>query len=189
MNKPAALLVSAAAASTLLWAGTLSAAAPPNGGTVSIEVEATNGSYDDATPAFVDAVAEALGERGFTILQEPGHAAYVAELILSRVEVGTGSAKVSTESAAVMPGNALSVGAAINVPLPSNKRKLVPLQRVRLEIRLKRRGQEGYVWQGGAVTVRAAGTHNGSPSVLAPELGEAVLRSYPVSSIGVISVP
>ena len=183
-------MVAAAMALVPIWGGSLSAAAPPSGGTISIEPRNVGGDYDASTPVFVNAAGEALAAKGFTILEDPGHAAYVAELILSRAEVGTGSAKVSTGGAAVTPGGAYgSVGAGVIIALPTGKSRLVPLQRTRLELRIRKRGEEAVVWDGAAVTVRAAGTRKGADEVVASNLSEAVLRSYPAEPANVIGVP
>jgi hypothetical protein len=185
--------VSAAAAAMLLahiCGGSLSAAVPPNGGTISIEPKTGNGDYDPSTPSFVNAAGEAFAARGFTILEDPGHSAYVVELTLTRAEVGTGSAKVQAGRAAVMPGGAGgSVGAGVFIPLSTGKSRLVPLQRTQLEIRIRKRGEEGVVWTGAAVTVRAAGTRKGADDVVASDLSEALLRTYPGEPEGVVGVP
>lgn len=188
--KRRAVPVVAAATALVLWGGSLSAAPPPSGGTISIEPKSVDGDYDASTPAFVNAAGEALAAKGFTILEDPGHAAYVAELVLSRADVGTGSAKVSTGGAAVTPGGAYgSVGAGVIIPLPTGKSRLVPLQRTRLELRIRKRGEEAVVWDGAAVTVRAAGTRKGADEVVASNLSEAVLRSYPAEPAALIGVP
>lgn len=190
MNNRSALFMVAAMALVPVWGGSLSAAAPPNGGTISIEPKTADGDYDSATPSFVNAASEALAAKGFTILEDPGHSAYVAELILSRVEVGTASAKASAGSSAVTPGGAYgSVGAGVIIPLPTGKSRLVPVQRTRLEMRIRKRGEEGVVWQGVAVTVRPAGTKKGANDVVASDLSEAVLRSYPAEPKDIVGVP
>lgn len=172
-----------------LAGGTSARATPPNGGTISIESAAIDGDDDELRAAFVSAAGEALGKRGFTILQDRGHAAYVAALTISRVEVGTGLAKVATGHATISPGNAgASAGAGIFVPISTAKTRQVALQRTRLDIRIRKRGQEGLVWQGAAVTVRAAGTR-GAGDMLASDLSEALLRSYPASFTTVVGVP
>jgi hypothetical protein len=185
--------VSAAAAALFLayiYGGSVSAAVPPNGGTISIEPKTGNGDYDSSTPTFVNAAADALAARGFTVLEDPGHSAYVVELTLTRAEVGTGSAKVQAGRAAVMPGGADgSVGAGVFIPLSTGKSRLVPLLRTQLEIRIRKRGEEGVVWNGAAVTVRAAGTRKGADDVVASDLSEALLRTYPAEPEGVVGVP
>ena len=140
-------------------------------------------------PSFVTAAGEALGTKGFTILTDTGHSAYVAELILSRVDVGTGSAKAGKDGSSVAPSTSGSVGGGVTVPLSTGKSRLVSLQRIRLEMRIRRRGDERAVWDGAAITVRAAGTRNGADERVAADLSEAVLRSYPATIVGVVSVP
>ena len=190
MDKRIASMLAAAMALVPIWGDLLFAAAPPNGGTISIEPKTADGDYDSATPSFVNAASEALAAKGFTILEDPGHSAYVAELILSRVEVGTGTAKASAGSAAVTPGGAYgSVGAGVVIPLPTGKSRLVPLQRTRLEMRIRKRGEEDVVWDGVAVTVRPAGTKKGANEVVASDLSEAVLRTYPAEPKDIVGVP
>jgi len=185
--------VSAVAAALLLApipGGSLSAAVPPNGGTISIEPKTGDGNYDPSMPSFVNAVSEALAAKGFTILEDPGHSAYVVELTVSRAEVGTGSAKVPTGRAAAFPGGANgSVGAGVVIPLSTGQSRLVPLQRTQLQMRIRKRGEEGIVWDGAAVTVRPAGTRKGSDDAVASDLGEALLRTYPAQPESVVGVP
>ena len=140
---------------------------------------------------FVVAANEALGAKGFTILPVPGHSAYVAELTLTRTDIGTSTVKALTGSSSsvtpgVVPG---AVGAGATVPLATGKSRLVALQRIRLEIRIRKRGEDGTVWNGAALTVRAAGTRKGADEMVAADLSEALLRSYPAEMGGVVSVP
>jgi hypothetical protein len=189
MNKCPALIVAAAMALAPMWGGSLSAAAPPSGGTISIEAKAADGDYDSSAPSFVSAAGEALAAKGFTILQDSGHAAYVAELILSRVEVGTGSAKARAGRSAITPGGISGVGAGVSIPLSTGESRLVPLLRTRMEIRIRKRGEEDVVWHGAAVTIRAAGTRKGADDVVASDLSGALLRSYPAEPEDVVGVP
>lgn len=186
MNKMAIFILAGTMALAPLWA----AAPPPGGGTISIEPKTGDGEYDPATPSFVNAASEALAGKGFTILEDPGHAAYIAELILSRVDVGTGSAKVPASRSAFLPGGASgSVGAGITIPLSTGKSTLVPLQRTQVEVRIRKRGEPAIVWHGTAVTVRAVGSQKGGDEAIASALSEAVLRSYPAEPNDVVGVP
>jgi hypothetical protein len=190
MKKSPVLAITAATLLLSVWGGSLSAAAPPNGGTISIEPKTGDGNYDASTPAFVNAASETLAAKGFTILEDAGHAAYVLELVLTRAEVGTGSAKVQAGRAGVTPGGAFgSVGAGVVLPLSTGKSRLVPLQRTRLEMRIRKRGEEGAVWNGTAVTVRPAGTRKGADDVVASDLSQALLRVYPAEPEGIVGVP
>jgi hypothetical protein len=184
--------VSIAAAMVLasICGGSLSAASPPKGGTISIEAR-TAGADDPSMRSFVIAAGEALGAKGFTILTEPGHAAYVAELTLTRVDLGTSKAKALTgSSSSITPGAVPgAVGAGATVPLATGKSRLVALQRIRLEIRIRKLGEDSTLWDGAALTVRAAGTRKGADEIVAADLSEAVLRSYPAETGDVIGVP
>ncbi|WP_162875462.1 hypothetical protein [Sphingomonas crusticola] len=189
MTKRPVWILAAVLAVTAIWGGALSAAAPP-GGTISIEPKTGDGEYDPSTPAFVSAATEALAARGFTILEDPGHSAYVVELILSREAVGTGTAKVATGKSAMMPGGVGgSVGAGITIPLSTGQSTLVPLQRTRLEMRIRKRGDAAVVWDGAAVTVRAVGSRRGADALVASDLSQAVLRSYPAQPADAVGVP
>jgi len=165
-------------------------AAPPAAGTISVEVKPADAELAPSVQAFVNAADEALAAKGFTILEQPGHAAFEAELSLSRERVGTGSAKVPAERAVVTPGDSPDrVGAGIRIPLRTGKSQLVPLERTRLEFRIRKRGEEAVMWQGTAVTVRAGGTQKGEDEVVASDLAEAILRGYPAQPQEVIGVP
>ncbi len=190
MNKRAILIMAGAMALMPVWGGAVSAADPPAGGTISIEPKTADGEYDSSVRTFVGAASEALASKGFTILEDAGHAAYVAELVLSRVEVGTGTAKASAGHSDASPGGpGSSVGAGVVIPLPTGKSRIVPLQRIRLDLHIRKRGESGIVWDGAAVTVRAAGTKKGADETVASDLSEALLRSYPAQPEGVVGVP
>jgi hypothetical protein len=167
----------------------LLAAPAPGGGTISIEPETPAEPGDRAAPVFAAAIGAALAEKGFTILQDPGHSAYVADLSVSRTDVGTGSAKVATRGGSVTPGASRGVGAGLSVPLPSGRERTVALQRIQLQLTIRRRGAPAVLWQGVAITVRAAGTEQGSSEQVAASLGEAVLRGYPNPPQGIVTVP
>jgi hypothetical protein len=189
MNRYAVPILAAAMALVPLWGGA-PAATPPNGGTISIEPKTGDGEYDPSTAAFVGAASDALAAKGFTILPDPGHAAYVAELVLSRVDVGTGSAKVRAGKAGGTRGGSYgSVGAGITVPFTTGETRLVPLQRIQVEMRIRKRGEPEVIWNGAAVTVRAAGTRKGADDMVAADLSTALLRSYPVRIEEVVGVP
>jgi len=190
MNKGVILAVASALALMSMSSAAGAAAAPPEGGTISIEPKTADGDYESSMPSFVNAATEALAAKGFTILEDRGHAAYIGELTLSRVEVGTGTAKASAGRTNAMPGGAGgSVGVGVIIPLPTGKSTLVPLQRTRLELRIRKRGEEATVWDGAAVTVRPAGTKKGADEVVAADLSTAMLRSYPAVPEGVVGVP
>jgi len=190
MAKSIVLIVAGVMALAPICGGRLAAAEPPSGGTISIQPKTADGDYESSMPTFVNATTEALAAKGFTILEDPGHAAYVGELTLARAEVGTGTAKASAGRMDAMPGGAGgSVGAGVVIPLPTGKSRLVPLQRVQLGLRIRKRGEAAIVWQGAAVTVRAAGTKKGADDVVATDLSNALLRSYPVQPEDVVGVP
>jgi len=190
MRKGAVAIVTAGMVLASMWGGSLSAASPPSGGTISIEPRAGEGDASAMRP-FVVAANEALGAKGFTILPDSGHSAYVAELTLTRVDLGTSKAKAligssSSVTPGVVPG---AVGAGATVPLATGKSRLVALQRIRLEIRIRKRGEDSILWDGAALTVRAAGTRKGADEIVAADLSQAVLRSYPAEPGDVVGVP
>jgi len=190
MKKRAVLIAAAAMAFLPILGGAAMAADPPAGGTVSIEPKTTDGDYDPSLRIFVGAAADALASKGFTILEDPGHSAYVAELALSRTEVGTSTVKGSAGHVGPMPGGAGgSVGMGVVVPFATGNSRIVPLQRVRLELRIRKRGADEVVWNGAAVTVRPAGTKKGADETVATDLTQALLRGYPAIPEGVVGVP
>ncbi|NIJ06582.1 hypothetical protein FHS31_000164 [Sphingomonas vulcanisoli] len=177
-----------AAMAFIALAGSPSLADPPPGGTIAIEPKTSSGEYDPALPAFVNAATEALSTKGFTILDDTGHAAYVAELILSRADVGTGLGKGSARTS-VAPGGAPGVGAGVTIPLSTGQSQLVPLQRTQIELRIHKRGEPAVVWKAAAVTVRQLGTRRATTDAVAADLSEALLRSYPAQPEDIVGVP
>ena len=181
--------LAAALAFAAIPGGLLAAAAPPAGGTISLAPKTSDGEYDPSMTSFVEAATEALGAQGFTIL-DADHAAYSADLILSRDDVGTGTAKIARGRASAAPGGAFgSVGAGVVIPLPTGKSSLVALQRTRLQLQIRKRGEPDIIWDGAAVTVRAAGTVKGADGKVAADLSNALLRSYPGQPVTDIGVP
>lgn len=166
------------------------AAAPSSPATISVEPGSVEPDLVSSTPVFVEAVGKALADREFTLLGEPGHARFVADLRLVRVEVGTTTAKVPVERpTAVAGGFPTRVGGSLNFSLPTNKTKTMPLQQTRLEIRIRKRGEENVMWHGAAMTVRSPGTPEGKEAAVASDLSEAIFRNYPDQSETLISVP
>lgn len=163
--------------------GAVAAAPPPNGGTIAIEPKTADGEYDPSLHVFADAASEALATKGFTVLDPTMHTAYVAELTLSRAAVGTGLAKD--------PGGA-SVGVAgtgLVVPFSTGRSNVTTLQRTRMELRIRKSGDENAVWEGAAVTVRATGTRKGADETVASDLSGALFSGYPAVPTEVVGVP
>lgn len=191
MIKNLGLIAAAALASAPMNGAVLRAAPPaasqagppPSGGTISIEAHTADGSIDPALPSFVDAAAQALTARGFTVFEDPGHAASVVELVLSRGVVGTGMGRLPGQ-----PGVS-PFGTGLSVPLSTGSSDLVSVRRTRLEMRFSRRGEPGLVWDGAAVTVRNTSLRNGGARAVAADLIRALLESYPVEPKGVVGVP
>lgn len=181
----------AAATSALvaIGAGSAATAGPPQGGTITVEQAAAGVPAVGVAPAYIDAVSGALSAKGFTILADPGHSAYVAELSIGSTDVGTGSAKLPRERETIVPGASGGVGGGIVIPLSGQRSRSVPLRRFTLELRIRKRGQEVIVWRGAAVTVRAAGTGQGADEAIAASLSNAILAGYPVEPQGVVGVP
>ena len=160
----------------------LSAASPPSGGTIVISSRTANG--DDATslPLFENAAARALGTKGFTILDDPAHAAYVAEVTITRTEVGTARTKVPV-------GSPSYTGAGISIPFSIGQSRLVPLERTELAMRIRKRGDQTAVWHGAALTIRPEGSPYEAVETVAAALSEAALRIYPGEAAGIVGVP
>jgi hypothetical protein len=163
--------------------GALWAAAPPTGGTVVIQPKTADGADDPSLPSFADAASAALTAKGFTIFDDPAHAAYLAELVLSRATVGTGLGKNPNGHSADI------IGTGVAVALPTGNSSVTTLERTQLEIRIRHRVDGSIVWDGTAVTVREAGTRKGTIQAIAGDLSKALLESYPVEPGGVIGVP
>ena len=172
-----AVLALAPSASAVATAATVA----PRGGTVAIVPRTADGDYDRGMPAFVEAIGAALTARGFTILDDPAHAAYVAELTLARVDVGTGLTKDPN-------ADHVMVGPGVIVPLSTGNSHIAPLRRTSLELRLRKR-TAGVVWDGTAVTVREAGIPTGTAAAVAATLSDALLHGYPAVPTAVIGVP
>jgi hypothetical protein len=159
------------------------AASPPGGGTISIE------AATKAPQPFTVAAGEALAAKGFTVLEGAGHAAYVAELALAREQLGTTTSAAPVGRSDAWTGFGPRVGAGMSLSLPTGKSDLVPLQRTRLELRIRKRGEPEVLWSGTAVTVRAADAGKGRDDVVAADLSNALLRAYPEQTADVLGVP
>lgn len=177
MNRVPVAILGAAAILVSLTA----AAPPPTGGTIAIVPRTADGEYDRSMPSFVDAAGAALTARGFTIFDDPAHAAYVAELTLGRADVGTGLGK-DPQAAHAM------VGPGVIVPLSTGNSHLAALRRTSVELRIRTRA-DNVVWDGTAVTVRQADTRSGTDAAVAADLSAALLRGYPAVPKAVIGVP
>lgn len=153
---------------------------PGRGGTIAVTSPAGADPADVMDRAAREAATASLGDRGFTILNDRDHAAYVAEVTATQSDIGTSVTKARRAAPAVM-------GAGVNIPLASGKSSFVAMQRTMIEIRIRKRGAETVLWHGAAVTVRpeaGAGVER-----LAGELSRAALSSYPTVAATAISIP
>lgn len=155
---------------------------PPNGGT--IFVTATNARDDDdtSTRMSANAASKALETKGFIRFDDPGHAAYVADVTVRRTDVGTGQEKVHAGSASIL-------GGGVSVPFSTGQSRLVPLERTEVAISIHRRGEQSVLWHGAAVTVRVAGSRDGAADTVASVLSAAALWAYPREAAEVVGVP
>lgn len=160
----------------------LSAGPPPRGGTIFVTAANASPGDDTSTQVAIAAVSASLGAKGFVFLDDPGHAAYLADVTVSRTDVGTGQERVPAGRPAVM-------GTGVSVPFSTGQTRLVPLERTELRIRIHRRGEPQAVWSGAAVTVRSAGARDGRADTVASALGAAALGAYPRQSAEVVGVP
>lgn len=183
------------------WPGSLAAAAlllptslfnlvrasePQTLGTISVEARPVDPDLNASVAMFVEDVSKVLADKGFTTIEGAGHARLVADLSLTRIQVGTTTAEVPVAGSQVVSGGSSSrVGGGINVALPTSKVRPVPLQQTRLEIRIKRRGEDNVIWHGAALTIRAAEQDRAVSS----DLAAAALRTYPDQPEGVVSIP
>jgi hypothetical protein len=155
------------------------ASPPPSGGTVVI-VDTMEGGTAIPVP-FRDAVSAALNAKGFTILSDPDHVGYRAEIGVSQDRVGTAMEKDRREAVGM-------AGSGAYLPLKSGGYTASALRRTRLEISISKR-DGGVVWHGAAITVRAAGTAGGSNGVVARDLSAALLGGYPEQPEDIVGVP
>lgn len=158
------------------------ATAPRGSGTIAVTAAPEGARGDALEQATIEAVTTSLGVGGFTILNDPAHAAQVAEVTTTRTDVGTSIAKARAAAPQVS-------GMAVTIPTSRGKDVMVPLQRTELRIRIKRRGEQQPFWQGAAVTVRSAGARNAGVEQMAVALSQAALSSYPVVTNAAISIP
>jgi hypothetical protein len=155
------------------------AATPPTEGTMAVEAQA-------GQDLFRDAAAGALADKGFTLLDGAGHAAFTMKLAVTVTEVGTVDAKVAPTGAKVENGGLRNgVGSAVRIAVPTGKSRTVALERTQLDMVLRKRGETDVLWRGSAVTVRNSAT----PGNIAADLSNALLRQYPSQSDAVIGVP
>lgn len=132
------------------------------------------------------AVSETLGERGFTILDDPAHAAMVAQVSVTRDDVGTAIGTSPRQPSSVSSGG-------VTVPLSGGGAALATMQRTTIDIRIRRRGDgngDGRIsWHGAAVTVRPAPRDAAAADRLALALSRAALSTYPRSVEAPIGIP
>lgn len=158
------------------------AATPPTEGTIAVEAN----EIDAGQTLFRDAAASALADKGFTLLDGAGHAAFTMELAITVTQVGTVDAKVATTGPKVENGGLMNgVGSAVKIAVPTGKSRTVALERTQLDMTLRKRGETDVLWRGSAVTVRNSAT----PGTIATDLSSALLRQYPAQSDAVIGVP
>lgn len=172
----------AATALALVAAPTLAAGPPPNGGTVFVTAANARDGDDTSTQMSLNAASSALGTKGFTFLDDPDHAAYVADVVVIRTTVGTGQERVPAGAAAVM-------GTGVSVPFSTGQSRFVPLQRTEVDISIRRRGEASALWHGAAVTVRSVGARNGGADTVASALTAAALNIYPRQASEAVGVP
>lgn len=163
-------------------AGDPAPAAPRSGGTVAVKTAEDDGDDDPLKQFSLDAVTMALGLKGFTILDDPDHAANIAEVMIKRTEIGSSLARGRVAPPIV-------TGMAVTIPTSRGKSVVVPMQRTELEIRVRRRGEQQPFWEGAAVTVRSAGARNASAERVATTLSRAAIGPYPSVVTSPISVP
>jgi hypothetical protein len=166
----------------LMPAPARSASLPRSGGTIA--VTSPPGSLSDDLWAQVsrEAAASAFGTKGFTILNDPRHAAYIAEVTINRTEVGTWVEKG-------VAGRVVGTGAGVNFSMAGGKSVLAPMQRIEMTIRVRGRGDQAVLWQGAAVTVRSIDSRSGGVDRLVLALSQAALSSYPTQTRVTISIP
>lgn len=162
------------------------AAPGPRGGTIAVSAlprpDPNPDPGDRLAASVTDRVTATLATKGFTLLPDPDHAAYLAEVSVERADIGT-----STVSGAA--DRALVTGAGVNIPLSRGRAVLAPLQRITVQVRIRRRGEPAVLWQGAAMTVRSGAMRGRAADDLSSSLSQAALSAYPVQAAGTISIP
>lgn len=179
------MIAAALLAGALCLSGGPVEAAPPETGTVSVVVK---GVGDEAySAAFRDAAGRALSDKGFTVLDDPGHSAFVVDLTVAISEVGTGTGQVSQDDDphVINGGVPGAVGSTLRIAVPTAKTRIVALERTQAEMVVRKRSGGEAVWRGAAVTVRPESRRTS----IAPDLCAALLRAYPAESESMIGVP
>lgn len=166
---------------TLASAAGMSASAP-RGGTIAISAQPQTDPGDRLTASVAQMVSTTLGTKGFTLLGDPDHAAYLAEVSVERTDIGTSVATAAT-------GRALATGGGVSIPLSRGSTVLAPLQRITVQVSIRRRGDQTVLWHGAAMTVRPGRIQGGGADDLSSSLSQAALSSYPVQAPGTISIP
>jgi hypothetical protein len=145
------------------------ATAPSTRGTIAVAAGPVDKPLS-SMPQFVDVVSGALETKGFTIFNDPAHASYLAEVIVSQAVVGSGLGRDPH------PDTIGMAGAGVAIPLSTGKSDVTTIRRTRLEIRIRRRDGGGAVWDGSAVTVRETSARNGADRAVASDLSSALLQ-------------
>ncbi|HWK35516.1 hypothetical protein, partial [Sphingomonas sp.] len=144
-------------------------------------------------PAYAEAVGHALAEAGFTLLRQPGHARYAAEITVTQEAHGSVIAEAPRRPPWVSGGTQSGrTGGSVSVPLPSGKGQVSTLVSTAIEIRIRQRADADDAaprWSGRAATAQATGTREGAPAAVAAKLVGALFRNFPADSGLSISVP
>jgi hypothetical protein len=169
-----------------LPAGLARAEEPQALGTISVKATPVDPDLRASVPIFIDAVGKALAEKGFTTIEGAGHARFVADLGLTRTEIGSTTAKVPVTGSQLIQGGASSrVGGGASILLPTAKTRTVALQQTRLEVGIRKRGEDNVIWHGAVLTIRAAG----QDKVISADLARAIFQTYPSQPDGIVSIP
>lgn len=160
------------------------ASAPP--GTVTVVLAAGEARPMPSDRPFADAVGQALGEANFTLMPQPGHSRYVAEVSVGREARGLVTARAPTDRAQAGIG---SWGPSIRVPLSSKKMQLRNLVSTTLTVRILTLADHHPVWTGSAVTVQPEEPQGDASPTVALKLARAVVAAYPHPLATPVSVP
>lgn len=77
-----------------LPAGLARAQKPQALGTISVEAAPVDPAVGASISTFIESIGKALTDKGYTTIEGAGHARFVADLSLTRAEIGTTTAKV-----------------------------------------------------------------------------------------------
>lgn len=162
----------------------------PRAGTITVDLSGKDPAWEDCGEAadgdpFIRSTVNALGNANFLVLPRGTHSRYIASVEVSQQQRGSVTADGVEAKSAVNIGN---WGESVRLTPPSKKMNLHNLIITRLDIKVRRRGDDQLVWSGSALTAQVAGTEVGSIAAISVKLANAVISQFLITVQGPISV-